>query len=82
MNMILYEKLECRKNVKVVEQREADKNREPKYIKNMLSANKKRELEQLVRDENTYKKEREAEAGQFDDKKCSITSLSQTARGA
>ena len=38
-----------------------------------MEAHKKRELEKLLHDERTYKKEREQEAGDFDDSEVFIT---------
>jgi hypothetical protein len=38
-----------------------------------MEAHKKRELEKLLHDEHTYKKEREQEAGEFDDKEVFVT---------
>jgi hypothetical protein len=45
----------------------------PKYAHKIVEAHKKRELEKLLHDERTYKKEREEEAGQFDDKEVFIS---------
>jgi hypothetical protein len=38
-----------------------------------MEAHKKRELEKLIHDEHTYKKDREKEAGEFEDKETFIT---------
>lgn len=45
----------------------------PKYVQNLIKAHERRELYKLVHDENVYKKERETEAGAFDDKEAFIT---------
>ncbi|CAK5078785.1 unnamed protein product [Meloidogyne enterolobii] len=45
----------------------------PKYAHKLIETHKRRELEKLLHDERTYKKEREKEAGEFDDKEVFIT---------
>lgn len=45
----------------------------PKYAHKLIETHKRRELEKLLHDERTYRKEREQEAGEFEDKEVFIT---------
>ncbi|KAI1732526.1 coiled-coil domain-containing protein 55 domain-containing protein [Ditylenchus destructor] len=69
----VYEESQRQKNEKTEEQRKADVEKKPKYADKIITAHKKRELEKLLHDENTYKKERAKEAGEFEDKEVYVT---------
>ncbi|KAL7070132.1 hypothetical protein ACQ4LE_010360 [Meloidogyne hapla] len=68
-----YEEMQKVRDQKIIEQKEADKEKKPKYAHKLIETHKRRELEKLLHDERTYKKEREKEAGEFDDKEVFIT---------
>uniref|UniRef100_A0A914GZR5 Nuclear speckle splicing regulatory protein 1 N-terminal domain-containing protein n=1 Tax=Globodera rostochiensis TaxID=31243 RepID=A0A914GZR5_GLORO len=68
-----YEQIQQQRDQKVAVQKEADKEKKPKYAHLLTKAHKQRELNRLLVDENTYKKEREREAGQFDDDEVFVT---------
>uniref|UniRef100_A0A1I8EYC1 DUF2040 domain-containing protein n=1 Tax=Wuchereria bancrofti TaxID=6293 RepID=A0A1I8EYC1_WUCBA len=70
----VYEELQANKNQKIAEIKAADKERKSKYAEQILEAHKKRLLAQQSREERKQQKEREAEAGQFDDKEKFVTS--------
>ncbi|KAL4002970.1 hypothetical protein ACH3XW_5690 [Acanthocheilonema viteae] len=70
----VYDELQAKKNQKVAEIKAADKERKSKYAEQILEAHKKRLLAQQSREERKQQKEREAEAGQFDDKEKFVTS--------
>ncbi|EFO21578.2 hypothetical protein LOAG_06908 [Loa loa] len=70
----VYEELQAKKNEKIAEVKAADKERKSKYAEQILEAHKKRLLAQQSREERKQQKEREAEAGQFDDKEKFVTS--------
>uniref|UniRef100_A0A915ASM8 Nuclear speckle splicing regulatory protein 1 N-terminal domain-containing protein n=1 Tax=Parascaris univalens TaxID=6257 RepID=A0A915ASM8_PARUN len=69
----IYDDLQAKKNEKVAEQRAADKERKSKYAEQIIKAHKRRLLEQQSREERKQLKEREAEAGTFDDKEVFVT---------
>uniref|UniRef100_A0A915E5Z5 Nuclear speckle splicing regulatory protein 1 N-terminal domain-containing protein n=1 Tax=Ditylenchus dipsaci TaxID=166011 RepID=A0A915E5Z5_9BILA len=69
----VYEEAQRKKNEKTEQQLQADAEKKPKYADKLVTAHKKRELEKLLHDENTYKKEREKEAGEFEDKEIYVT---------
>uniref|UniRef100_A0A8R1TMX2 DUF2040 domain-containing protein n=1 Tax=Onchocerca volvulus TaxID=6282 RepID=A0A8R1TMX2_ONCVO len=70
----VYEELQAKKNQKIANIKAADKERKSKYAEQILEAHKKRLLAQQSREERKQQKEREAEAGQFDDKEKFVTS--------
>uniref|UniRef100_A0A158Q813 RING-type domain-containing protein n=1 Tax=Elaeophora elaphi TaxID=1147741 RepID=A0A158Q813_9BILA len=70
----VYDELQAKKNQKIAEIKTADKERKSKYAEQILEAHKKRLLAQQSREERKQQKEREAEAGQFDDKEKFVTS--------
>ncbi|VDK70653.1 unnamed protein product [Litomosoides sigmodontis] len=70
----VYDELQAKKNQKIAEIKAADKERKSKYAEQILEAHKKRLLAQQSREERKQQKEREAEAGQFDDKEKFVTS--------
>jgi len=52
----------------------ADKTRKPKYIKQLLKASEKRQMERLRTEERKIERERSKESGEFDDKLQFVTS--------
>ncbi|KAM3724677.1 Nuclear speckle splicing regulatory protein [Dirofilaria immitis] len=70
----IYEELTAEKNQKIAKIKAADKERKSKYAEQILETHKKRLLAQQSREERKQQKEREAEAGQFDDKEKFVTS--------
>ncbi|KAL3081320.1 hypothetical protein niasHT_039797 [Heterodera trifolii] len=68
-----YEEIQQQRDQKVATQKEADKEKKPKYAHLLAKAHKQRELSKLLVEENTYKKEREKEAGQFEDEEVFVT---------
>ncbi|VDN01088.1 unnamed protein product, partial [Thelazia callipaeda] len=70
----IYDELQAKKNEKIAEIKAADKDRKSKYAEQILETHKKRVLAQQSREERKQQKEREAEAGKFDDKEKFVTS--------
>ncbi|PIC39726.1 hypothetical protein B9Z55_011323 [Caenorhabditis nigoni] len=68
-----YDEIQAIKNEKKEEARKADKNKESKYAEAIIKAHARRQLEQFSREERQQIKEREKEAGEFDDKEVFVT---------
>uniref|UniRef100_A0AC35GPL9 Nuclear speckle splicing regulatory protein 1 N-terminal domain-containing protein n=1 Tax=Panagrolaimus sp. PS1159 TaxID=55785 RepID=A0AC35GPL9_9BILA len=69
----IHDDLVSKRNAKTEEQKEADKNREPKYAHKIVLATQKRAMEKLMVDERKQAKEREAEGEEFKDKDAFVT---------
>uniref|UniRef100_A0A914Y8D7 Nuclear speckle splicing regulatory protein 1 N-terminal domain-containing protein n=1 Tax=Panagrolaimus superbus TaxID=310955 RepID=A0A914Y8D7_9BILA len=69
----IHDELVSKRNAKTEEQKEADKNREPKYAHKIILATQKRQMEKLMVDERIQAKEREAEGEEFKDKEAFVT---------
>ncbi|GMT18726.1 hypothetical protein PFISCL1PPCAC_10023, partial [Pristionchus fissidentatus] len=68
-----YEEIERQKDIKKADQKEKDKVRASKYADAILASHTRREIERVSREERQQKKERETEAGMFDDKEVFVT---------
>uniref|UniRef100_A0A915HTU2 Nuclear speckle splicing regulatory protein 1 N-terminal domain-containing protein n=1 Tax=Romanomermis culicivorax TaxID=13658 RepID=A0A915HTU2_ROMCU len=69
----IYDDIERKRNEKMTEKQSKDVKREPKYIKQLLKAQKIRQNEYEAREERKNVKEREKEGGEFDDKEVFVT---------
>jgi coiled-coil domain-containing protein 55 len=65
--------MQSKRNAKTEEQKEADKERKPKYAPKIILATQKRQMEKLMVDERKQAKEREAEGDEFIDKEAFVT---------
>ncbi|MFH4979419.1 hypothetical protein AB6A40_006128 [Gnathostoma spinigerum] len=69
----IYDELQMKKNEKISEQKTADDQRKSKYAEKIIKAHKRRVLENELREDRKQQKEREAEAGKFDDRETFVT---------
>lgn len=69
----VYDQIQSSRNAKTEEQKEADKERKPKYAPKIVIATQKRQIEKLMVEERKQAKEREAEGEQFKDKDTFVT---------